>query len=43
LTAEVRTFCGRAPATDDVTMLIVQYDGEPGAGKAGRAGKAGGG
>jgi serine phosphatase RsbU (regulator of sigma subunit) len=28
LTAEVRTFCGRAPATDDVTMLIVQYDGK---------------
>jgi sigma-B regulation protein RsbU (phosphoserine phosphatase) len=33
LTADVHTFCGRAPATDDVTMLIVQYDGEPSGGK----------
>jgi sigma-B regulation protein RsbU (phosphoserine phosphatase) len=27
LTAEVRAFSGRAAANDDVTMLIVQYDG----------------
>ncbi|MGH7339886.1 MAG: PP2C family protein-serine/threonine phosphatase, partial [Candidatus Rokuibacteriota bacterium] len=27
LLADVRTFCGRATPTDDVTMVVVRYDG----------------
>ena len=30
LTAEIQTFCGHAPANDDVTLLIVQYEGTRG-------------
>ena len=30
LAAEVRAFCGRTPANDDVTILIVQYEADAG-------------
>jgi sigma-B regulation protein RsbU (phosphoserine phosphatase) len=30
LTADVRTFYGRAPAADDLTLLVVQFDATAG-------------
>jgi sigma-B regulation protein RsbU (phosphoserine phosphatase) len=34
LVAEVRAFCGRATPSDDLTMMVVRYDGPPGVGNA---------
>jgi serine phosphatase RsbU (regulator of sigma subunit) len=32
LVAEVRSFCGRATPSDDLTMMVIRYDGRPGEG-----------
>jgi serine phosphatase RsbU (regulator of sigma subunit) len=29
LVADVRTFCGRATPSDDLTMMVIRYDGRP--------------